>query len=598
MVNLPQVSQIDIVPTLSLLLDQPIPFSNLGTVIPDLFQGPHQHYLPNFLKYIRSDQHKEILSKLFQQINAAYTSYLNAKQLFSFIEEYQGSSKDLPLSKVHATRINFEFIEDRFEQSIRQVLIINFVNAAEISEKVKDIEEWTQEFHNIHELLQEVLMEIKNICRGVWAKFDVISMTMGISLMTFVGCFVLAAPLFFSQSVLVEPGRFFGLQSFVGFLFCGVAIFFSVFSTEEKEQDSAIVFLAVSFSFSLWLLSCSVIPSYVTLKYKLQLIPELFASNKMLLLFITFFFAHSGSYFANSYIIHEDTVVLFLVQTFVLIRCVDFFINVVNSCKRKGMRSFSILTSQVIRSVSANENRTTLGQFTLALICLRTTKYFWFCREMQLKCNFSSYVLPLASLLSDFTQGHVSERLFIALVSMVCLLVVTTYYLQKNGNLNGNTPAALSVKYLSVAVVIFIVSHWFLQIMITHPISKLFDVQNVQQIILPRLVYLLSLMALFSIIFKPLPVHLHWERRRTHALAKGQSEKKLFVFGLKTVYSSSFISLLFMLFLLTCMVMMDGMALAMLCLWLVAFVVTKLFALKHHSINISKFNCKLFFYKI
>lgn len=31
------VSQIDIVPTLSLLLGLPIPFSNLGSVIPELF---------------------------------------------------------------------------------------------------------------------------------------------------------------------------------------------------------------------------------------------------------------------------------------------------------------------------------------------------------------------------------------------------------------------------------------------------------------------------------------------------------------------------------------------------------------------------------
>ena len=564
------------------MLDQPIPFSNLGTVIPDIFQGPHHHYLPKYLNHLQSDKHKEILSKLFQQINAAYVSYLNAKQLFSFIDEYQTKSKDLPLSKVHATRVNFDFIEDRFENNIRQILSIDFSNFSKISEKFTEIEEWTQEFQNIHELLQEVLIEIKNICRGVWAKFEVLSMTMGISLMAFVGCFVLAAPLFFSQALLVEPCRYFGVQIFIGFLFCGVAFTFSVFGTEETEQDSAIVFLAVSFSFSLWLLCCNVMPSYAALKFKIQLVPEFFAKNKIFVLFIVCYFAHAGSYFANSFIIHEDTVVLFMLQSFIIIRCVHFLVNVVNSCKSKGVRSFSIITSQVIRSISFNENRTNLGLFSMALVCLRTTKYFWFCREMQLKCNFSSFVLPLASLLSDFTQGHVSERLFIALASIVCLLIVTSYYLRKNGNLNGNTPAALSVKYTSVIIGIFIISHWFLQIMITHPISKLFDVQNVQQIILPRLVYLLSLLAIFSIVFKPLAVHLHWDK-------KGRTgEKKVFVYGLKTVYSSSIISFLFMLFLLMCMVMMDGMSLPMFCLWLVAFVVTKLFAMDYHSITMSK----------
>lgn len=522
------------------------------------------------------------MSKLFQQINAAYASHLNAKQLFSFVDEYQTKSKDLPLSKIHATRVNFDFIEDRFENSIRQILSIDFSNFSKISIKLKEIEEWTQEFHNIHELLQEVLVEIKDICRGVWAKFDVLSMTMGISLMTFVGCFVLAAPLFFSQAVLVEHCHYFGVQSFVGFLFCGVAFTFSVFSTEETEQDSAIVFLAVSFSFSLWLLCCNVMPSYTTLKFKIQLIPEVVAKNKIFILFLLCYFAHTGSYFANSFIIHEDTVVLFMLQSFITIRCVHFLVNMVNSCKRKGVRSFSIITSQVIRSISFNENRINLGLLSLAMICLRTTKYFWFCREMQLKCNFSSFVLPLASLLSDFTQGHVSERLFIALVSTVCLLAVTSHYLQKNGNLNGNTPAALSVKYICVLIVIFIISHWFLQIMITHPISKLFDVQIVQQIILPRLVYVLSLLAISSIIYKPLAVHLHWEN-------KGRTgDKNVLVYGLKTVYSSSIISLLFIFFQLMCMVMMDGMSLPMLCLWLVGFVITKLFALNYHHISMSK----------
>ena len=593
---LPQVSQIDIVPTLSLLLDQPIPFSNLGTVIPDILLGPHQNYLPEFLKnqMIASEQERGVVSRLFQQINAAYVSHLNAKQLFAFIDEYQASSKDLPLSKVHAARVNFDFIEDRFEQNIRQILSIDFTNASEVTEKMKDIDDWVQEFHSIHELFQGVLQDIKNVCRGVWAKFDVISMTMGISLMTFVACFVLTAPLFFSQSIMLEPGRFFGLQASAGFLFCVIAVLFSVFSTEETEQDSAIVFLAVSFSFSLWLLSCNVMPTIPTLKYKVQLIPELFANSKPFLVLATCFVAHSGSYFANSYIIHEDTVVLFLVQSFVMIRFLDFIVNVVNGCKRKGVRSFSILTSQVTRSLSLDGNITSIGQFMLALVCLRTTKYFWFCREMQLKCNFSSYVLPLASLLSNFTQGHVSERLLVAFVSMITLLVVTTYYLRRCGNLNGNTAAAVSIKFGSVVVVVFMLIHWFLQIVITHPISKLFDVQNVQQIVLPRLVYLFTILSMLWMVIRPIPVFLHWhqqqQQRNTGPVHSSQQQQqdKVFVYGLKTVYSSSFVSLLFVLFLMTCMVMMDGIALPMLCLWCTAFVVIKMFALKRHAIVMSK----------
>ncbi len=38
-----QVSQIDVVPTIALLLGLPIPFGNLGGVIPELFLGTHAH---------------------------------------------------------------------------------------------------------------------------------------------------------------------------------------------------------------------------------------------------------------------------------------------------------------------------------------------------------------------------------------------------------------------------------------------------------------------------------------------------------------------------------------------------------------------------
>ncbi|CAM9854742.1 unnamed protein product, partial [Discosporangium mesarthrocarpum] len=38
-----KVAQIDLVPTLSLLLGNPIPYGNLGGVIPELFLGPYGH---------------------------------------------------------------------------------------------------------------------------------------------------------------------------------------------------------------------------------------------------------------------------------------------------------------------------------------------------------------------------------------------------------------------------------------------------------------------------------------------------------------------------------------------------------------------------
>jgi hypothetical protein len=41
----PTVAQVDLVPTLSLLLGLPVSFGNLGAIIPELFFGNYRHHL-------------------------------------------------------------------------------------------------------------------------------------------------------------------------------------------------------------------------------------------------------------------------------------------------------------------------------------------------------------------------------------------------------------------------------------------------------------------------------------------------------------------------------------------------------------------------
>ncbi|XP_066924304.1 GPI ethanolamine phosphate transferase 3-like [Clytia hemisphaerica] len=146
--DLPKVSQIDLVPTLSLLLDQPIPFSNLGTIIPQFFQGPSKPYLPHYLKQSlpTNDATRELIARLFQQINAAHVSHLNTKQLFGFINEYQKVSTDLPFAKVEAARINFDFLDDKFEENLQELLNLDFTDPSKLQTRLKDLEELVLEF--------------------------------------------------------------------------------------------------------------------------------------------------------------------------------------------------------------------------------------------------------------------------------------------------------------------------------------------------------------------------------------------------------------------------------------------------------------------
>jgi len=597
------VSQIDLVPTLSLLLDQPIPFSNLGTIIPHFFQGSHQHFLPSYLRQIPEGRKRDLAPKLFQQINAAYVSFLNTKQLLTFIEQYQSVSKDLPVSKIEAARNTFEFLEEKFEEYLREVLLMDFINATTSERQIVNVEESIQELHNIHESFQEVLMDVKSTCRSVWAKFDVMSMTMGISLMAFIAFFVLTSPHFFNFNSLNDTGWVFTLVCVTGLSFCGVAIFFSVIDSEEIEKDSMIVFIALSFSFSLWLLSINVIPSFSSVKIKLnQFLTSRNIFNNRWFFFGLCFFVQNISYFSNSYIIHEDTVTLFLCQTFVMISAATFFLEMIINAKDSSIahhgksKVFLLLKTRFVRTFVSN--LFVFGIFSIVLLGFRVTKSFWFCREMQLKCSLSSYALPLVSLMSEFTSGHVHERLFVAIVSLIIIVLSTNLYLKKQGNVKGKTPSAVFVNYVSIIMIAMIIIHWCLQIMLTHPISKLFDVHSVQQIILPRIVYILFLLSTIILIIQPLPIFVYRKEKNSSnetinrlyhqiknnfnaGLEKSEvvDNTQVIVYGLKTAYSSAIIVLLYMLVLVTCMIMMDGMALPMWCLWTAGFGISKTFAI-------------------
>lgn len=79
------VPQIDLVPTISLLLGSPIPFSNLGRIIPELFYRP-------MLDTSSTGQRARKVQSYSALESLALSTAINSQQLLSFIEAYAGSS--------------------------------------------------------------------------------------------------------------------------------------------------------------------------------------------------------------------------------------------------------------------------------------------------------------------------------------------------------------------------------------------------------------------------------------------------------------------------------------------------------------------------
>ncbi|EME85279.1 uncharacterized protein MYCFIDRAFT_60179 [Pseudocercospora fijiensis CIRAD86] len=127
------VNQIDLVPTLSLLLGLPIPFNNLGQPIEEAFHGSNDVMKPDYA-------------------NLAEVSRLTAAQIHRYQAKYADARK---------------MGEDT-------------LSAAEKLWKVANAEWSSATAHKAWEAFMAYQTENLRVCKSLWARFDLVSMSMGI----------------------------------------------------------------------------------------------------------------------------------------------------------------------------------------------------------------------------------------------------------------------------------------------------------------------------------------------------------------------------------------------------------------------------------
>ncbi|XP_065672440.1 GPI ethanolamine phosphate transferase 3 isoform X2 [Hydra vulgaris] len=606
--HLPTVSQIDLVPTLSLLLDQPIPFSNLGSIIPDFFDGDVEMFIPENLK-------QRIKGKtsvnVFKQINKVYSAQINCKQILAYIDQYQTFSDELPSDRIEMARASYEYSVDKFNELLQIIVTIDWENKTLITLQSKDISEYVKEMQVLDQSFQDVLQSIKKLCRNAWAQFDLFSMCLGLSLMGFISATLFI--MFYSTNVnlKMETGIFNTSICIIGLIFTLVGVAYLIVPMHLSNDTSAfIVFGAISFSFSLWLTVCGSFSLWLTVfgnillfrnlnhVFNFQVLIQQLSSKGWI--FLVAFLAYLGSLFSNSFIIYEDVSTMFLLQSLVLFYAFSCFVNSLKCYKiqaAKDLRSkcYMQLKTVVLNFCFNSEALKITAIFLVLLVCIRLTKNFWFCREMQLTCVVSTYSLPLSALITDFTDHYAQERIFLAIASLFSLLLITRWYLQKRGNLYGFSSIAFVMKILAVLCFSFMVLHWIFLLILSHPIASVFNVLYWQQIIFPRIVYTCFILSVILLTISPLGLAVVFQNQKnlyrnisvpellrvlkdniSKRLSKEASEPPL-VYGLQTVYSSAFIVLAFKLTVVICLVLSDGMIFSVLLLWVAAYCVLGIF---------------------
>jgi phosphatidylinositol glycan class O len=137
------VAQIDLVPTLSLLLGMPIPFNNLGQPIEEAFIGKNNNDWENL----------------------AQVSHLTAGQIHRYQKEYSAVRK-LDSASTLPPETMWE-AASRVWHEVGQT-------------KKPSVELWQAAYSQYHAYQQENL----RVCKSLWARFDLTSMAMGIALLT------------------------------------------------------------------------------------------------------------------------------------------------------------------------------------------------------------------------------------------------------------------------------------------------------------------------------------------------------------------------------------------------------------------------------
>ena len=516
------VAQTDIVPTLSLLLGLPIPFSNLGIIIPSLFE---EAGLQNVLKNT---------SKL-------HALQLNARQVNRYITEYTQLSNDISSNALNDITNPLFKRNASFSNSNT-----HFSNRALGHDKIS-LEE--------HAYLT-YLKKIRELCRTVWAKFDVPIIETGIFIAT-VSCvisltWILFSEFFFEQ-IQSQKVYQYGMMAALMIFIPSCLLLYGYF----------LLFLVV---IVLCGFACLLTYHRNIVGYVKQNFAEINIRGVIIMLMLCIQIA---GFFSNSYVVNEDKILLFFLQTIILLSVGNIVANSV-----AGTKILKLENTKVYTRTQKHKDKKKRGLFWLALeekrhelVCLifimvlfRTGSLFLRCREEQNSCD--STELFSASEQNDY-------QLWLRSVFFIFVPASLIFHLRKSGNLSGYSSPVLAVKYALPLGAVFASFHWLLQRVPAKLVDQNPAIGFIQQIFTPCILYCCCLGTLCCVLYQPITAFLLWPRdlegepaistdqqsmrnsvvrifkRLRSELSNAENNEDIpYVYGLGTVYSSAVLILL------------------------------------------------------
>ncbi len=456
------VSQVDLVPTISLLLGSPIPFSNLGLVISDLFNVSHT--TTSDQKSDRFDAAHQLL-KVFQ---------LNAHQVHRYIMSYIELSDELP----HHELAHLNALLQSTDEELARVFALFSGNGGQQPLEVLET------FKKLQSQYGKYVVGIRSLCQSVWSKFDLVTMLMG-GMLVALGILVNILCVCVAHQMSVQFIG--GLVIYVIALVLLIPMSFSLIELSVTEWCSvACCILAVHVVAII--LYCK---QHVSLK----------SVNVLDLFSLLLCLLRSAAVLSNSFVIYENHLLLYFIESLLLAQVVYIAI------KAGTIAVMARQSSQVFRTLrqlfSHINIKIVLLVVIVAMVSLRISTIFYACREEQADCEMSLFAQPLSVYTSDIQQLK-GLRYLLSIASLIVTYILVIKWLRYWGNLNGESLVVVMMSYIVPLAVGIVCLYWLLDGMVVAELKLLIAVVIN---ILPRLVYMLTLSILLVLFISPLCIY-------------------------------------------------------------------------------------------
>ncbi|XP_058028448.1 GPI ethanolamine phosphate transferase 3 isoform X2 [Ahaetulla prasina] len=445
------VPQVNLVPTLALLLGVPVPYSNIGEVMADLFATEG-----------------DTASSLRAQL-AAYD--INARQVDRFLHSYAEAAQDLPAEKLQHLQHLFRSAVEEHERLSAQEASLALLPQME----------------GVRTRFQQYLREARAVCAESWARFHPGCMVAGCALLTSscLLCYVasrLATRLDFSYRHFFLYPLLWGVA--------GVALLGLAHLLRGARADLLLLSAwgaaasQLGFFWHCWtrrppaLQAAGLCPPFNGFSLK----PRLWAGPGLSLGIL---FLRCAAMLSDSFVVAEGQVVPFLLTSLVLLEALKL--------QWKGRLDGSLLCWQLLA---------TLGT---VVVCARLSGLFRKCREETPACQTA----PILGALSSVQEPRTKNLYYgLCLGALASLVWGTRCWLRHYGNLNSPCALVLFVRWGFPLLPLALAGYWAITSGAEETLIKRHAWARLALEAFPRGIYLLVIVGLLLVLWKPVTVFL------------------------------------------------------------------------------------------